>query len=145
MEQKLLATLEQLVGAYGWDKERSVPGGTGYLDIWGRAPVSGCWVGIELEKDRTTCVRNVKKAWMAIDLEPTNFVLIQIFSPVFEENTKNTTRKQGAAEAKFIGSKAASDTRGHLVYVPMQLKHWPSEDLTLVRGLVDSIRPLLPQ
>jgi len=61
------------------------------------------------------------------------------------ENTKNTTKKQGAAEAKFIGAKAEVDTRRHLVYVPKQLKHWPSEDSTLVRELVDSIRPLLPQ
>ena len=115
---------------------------SGYLDIRGRAPVSGRWGGIELEKDRTTCVRNVNKVWMAIDPAPTEIVLIQIFSPVFDENT---TKKQGAAEAKFIGSKTAVDTGGHLAYVPMQLKHWPSEDLTLVRELVDSIRPLLPQ
>ena len=145
LEQKLLAALEQNVGAYKWVKEGPVPGGTGYLDIRGRAPVSGRWVGIELEKDRTTCVRNVNKVWMAIDRAPKDFVLIQIFSPVFDENTKNTTKKQGAAEAKFTGSKAAVDTGGHLAYVPMQLKHWPSEDSTLVRELVDSIRPLLPQ
>lgn len=118
----LLRELEESLPNYAWRTEGLFSQTRMQkVDILGVPTQQGRAIAIELERDRSTCVRNIIKIWMQMDQQSRNFQLIQVFSPVYL-NEKKTWRE----EAEFVGARAAHDTAGKLSYESIQMPIWPT-------------------
>lgn len=107
IQTSLASELSTSITGYNWStEERLLYGRQQKVDILGVSKSRDCRVGIELERDRATCVRNVIKVWMAMRQIQGAFFLIHIFSPVFA-NEKLIWRE----EAEFVGKKASTATK----------------------------------
>ena len=128
LQTELRDELSKSITDFDWKKEGLLSNNRRQrVDIMGVSKSRTCRVGIELERDRATCVRNVIKVWMSMRQDQRYFLLIHIFSPVFDDEKRTFLE-----EAEFVGEKASADTNGRLMYKPIQLEQWPSVDPTLV-------------
>jgi len=140
VQGKLRSELEKKIPGYFWRPEgRLNPRGQA-VDIRGVLRSQGYEVYIELERDRATCVLNITKVWMhVVENRLEDVLLIQVFSPIFLDGSRKFDRE----EAEFVGRKAFEDTGGKLVYMPVVVPSWPSEDPKWYQDLAERIQGLI--